>query len=223
MFWNFYLVKNHKVALTQQPLRLKKKQPQIWNFRFFGACLTKFNNNQILLNKIGYRFLLTTKFFSGWKSLIPCTAIFQTRDFYGVGTPFFSELELCSNFSKTSLIIRWSNGTQRSLWAPCKSHGWVWDSTIDAKLWLALSLFILIDSQPSYHELIRPYWKYFSGINAPAYFDGSFMKNFWHLILRVISTNFTAYLLQPNDLAKLKYFVCTLHQFWCGFWQKKTI
>jgi len=32
--------------------------------------LTKFKNNQILLNKIGHRFLLTTKLFTGWKSLI---------------------------------------------------------------------------------------------------------------------------------------------------------
>ncbi len=37
---------------------------------FFEVCLTKFKNNQILLNKISHRFLLTTKLFTGWKSLI---------------------------------------------------------------------------------------------------------------------------------------------------------
>jgi hypothetical protein len=29
--------------------------------KFFDVCLTKFKNNQILLNKISHRFLLTTK------------------------------------------------------------------------------------------------------------------------------------------------------------------
>ncbi len=33
-------------------------------------CLTKFKNNQILLNKISHRLLSTTKLFTGWKSLI---------------------------------------------------------------------------------------------------------------------------------------------------------
>jgi hypothetical protein len=32
--------------------------------------LTKFENYQILLNKISHWFLETTKLFSGWKSLI---------------------------------------------------------------------------------------------------------------------------------------------------------
>jgi len=34
--------------------------------------LTKFQNNQILLNKVSHRFLLTTKLklFTGWKILI---------------------------------------------------------------------------------------------------------------------------------------------------------
>jgi hypothetical protein len=37
---------------------------------FFDVCLTKFKNNQILRNKISHRFQLTTKLFTGWKSLI---------------------------------------------------------------------------------------------------------------------------------------------------------
>ncbi len=37
---------------------------------FFDAHLTKFKDNQILLNKICHRFLLTTKIFTGPKSLI---------------------------------------------------------------------------------------------------------------------------------------------------------
>ncbi len=36
----------------------------------FGICFTKFKNNQILLNKISHRFLVTTNLFTGWKSLI---------------------------------------------------------------------------------------------------------------------------------------------------------
>jgi hypothetical protein len=38
---------------------------------FFYVCLIKFKNNQILSNKIGHRFpLTTTEVFSSWKSLI---------------------------------------------------------------------------------------------------------------------------------------------------------
>ncbi len=31
VFYNFYLVNKHKIAKTQQPLRLEKKYAQIWN------------------------------------------------------------------------------------------------------------------------------------------------------------------------------------------------
>jgi hypothetical protein len=33
MFWDFYLVKNHKIGIkkAQQPLKLENKQGQIWN------------------------------------------------------------------------------------------------------------------------------------------------------------------------------------------------
>jgi hypothetical protein len=34
------------------------------------VCLNSFENYQFLLNKINHRFLMTTKLFSGWKSLI---------------------------------------------------------------------------------------------------------------------------------------------------------
>ncbi len=39
-------------------------------FEFFDVSLTKFENDQILLNKISNIFLATTKLLSGWKSLI---------------------------------------------------------------------------------------------------------------------------------------------------------
>ena len=39
-------------------------------YNFFDVSLTKFKNNQILLNKISHRFLLTIKLITGWKSLI---------------------------------------------------------------------------------------------------------------------------------------------------------
>jgi len=39
-------------------------------FEFFGSCLIKFKNNQILLIKISHRFLLTAKLFTKSKSLI---------------------------------------------------------------------------------------------------------------------------------------------------------
>jgi hypothetical protein len=36
----------------------------------FYVCFTKFKNNQILINKISYRFLLTTKLYTEGKILI---------------------------------------------------------------------------------------------------------------------------------------------------------
>ncbi len=63
-----------KCLKTQQPLKLEKKiTHRFGNLRlleFFDVCLTKFDNNQILLNKISHRFPLTTKLFAGWKILI---------------------------------------------------------------------------------------------------------------------------------------------------------
>ncbi len=40
----------------------------LWNY--LDECLTKFKDNQILLNKISHRFLLTTELLTGRKSLI---------------------------------------------------------------------------------------------------------------------------------------------------------
>jgi hypothetical protein len=50
-------------------------------FNFLNTCLTKSRNNQILLNKIGHRFLLTTKLFTGQKVLINLICFtLQTKD-----------------------------------------------------------------------------------------------------------------------------------------------
>ncbi len=52
------------------------------------VCSTKFENDQILLNKISHRFLVTTKLLSGWKSL---TSLLRTltnyshKKFYSIG------------------------------------------------------------------------------------------------------------------------------------------
>ncbi len=45
-----------------------------------AAHLTKFENYQILLNKISHRFLATTKLFSGQKNLIGST-LFDRKSF----------------------------------------------------------------------------------------------------------------------------------------------
>jgi len=69
MFCNFYLVKNHKIAKNSTTTKAREKNStdmESLEFKtFFDACLTKFKNNQILLNKISHRFLLTTKLFTG--------------------------------------------------------------------------------------------------------------------------------------------------------------
>jgi hypothetical protein len=52
MFCNFYLgQKITKLVKLQQTVKVEKIA-QIWNPKNFDVCLTKFKNNQILLNKI---------------------------------------------------------------------------------------------------------------------------------------------------------------------------
>ncbi len=75
MFCNFYLVKNHKIAkknstTIKASTKISTYLESLEFYNFFGVCLTKFKSNQILFNKISHRFLLTTKLFTRWKSLI---------------------------------------------------------------------------------------------------------------------------------------------------------
>jgi hypothetical protein len=55
MFCNFYLVKNRKIADNSATTEAREKicayleSLEFW--KHFDACLTKFENNQILLNK----------------------------------------------------------------------------------------------------------------------------------------------------------------------------
>jgi hypothetical protein len=70
-FCNFYLVKSYKIVTNSLKPEKNKHRfgiPRI--LQIVNACLTKFENQQILLNKISHIFLLTTKLFIGWKSLI---------------------------------------------------------------------------------------------------------------------------------------------------------
>jgi hypothetical protein len=69
MLCNFYLAKNHKMAKNAATTEAREKisayleSLEFW--KVFDVCFTKFENDQILLNKISCRFLLTTKLFSG--------------------------------------------------------------------------------------------------------------------------------------------------------------
>jgi hypothetical protein len=69
MFHNFYLVKNHKIANNSSTTEARAKlSTDLESFefqKFFEVCLTKFENYQILINKIIHRYLVTTKLFSG--------------------------------------------------------------------------------------------------------------------------------------------------------------
>ncbi len=69
MFCNFYLMKNHKIAINSTTAKARGKNKHLFGIlgilEFFDVCLTKFKNNQILLNKISHIFLLTTKLFTG--------------------------------------------------------------------------------------------------------------------------------------------------------------
>ncbi len=65
MFCNFYLVKYHKIDNSSATNKAREKNEHIFGILrildFFDACLTKFENYQILLNKISPRFLVTNK------------------------------------------------------------------------------------------------------------------------------------------------------------------
>jgi hypothetical protein len=67
-------VDNHKITNSSATTKAREKLAHIWNqynFRnFFDINLTKFENYQILRSKINHRFLVTTKLFSGQKSLM---------------------------------------------------------------------------------------------------------------------------------------------------------
>jgi hypothetical protein len=67
-------VKNHKIAKNSTNTKAREKistdLDSLEFYKNFDVCLTKFKNNQILLNKISHIFLLTTKVFIGCKSLI---------------------------------------------------------------------------------------------------------------------------------------------------------
>jgi len=56
MFCNFYLVKNHKFAKNSTTIKAGEKigtgLESLEFYNNFDICLTKFKNNQILLNKI---------------------------------------------------------------------------------------------------------------------------------------------------------------------------
>ncbi len=86
MFWNFYLVKNHNIAnnsaITQAREEISTYLESLEFQKFFDVCLTKFENYQILLNKISHIFLVTTKLLSGWKSLIGVAEMHQALKFF---------------------------------------------------------------------------------------------------------------------------------------------
>jgi hypothetical protein len=70
MFCNFYLVKNHKIAHNSATTEAREKigthleSLEVYLKKIY-VCLPKFENYQILLNKICHIFLDTTKLFGG--------------------------------------------------------------------------------------------------------------------------------------------------------------
>jgi len=75
MFWNFHLVKNHKIANNSATTKAREKiSTDLESFelkKFFDACLTKIKNNQILLNKLAKYFYWQPRYFlTGWKIAI---------------------------------------------------------------------------------------------------------------------------------------------------------
>jgi len=60
MFCSFYVVKSHKIAYNSVTTEaLEKKSADLGSLefqKFLDVCFTKFENYQILLNKISHRF-----------------------------------------------------------------------------------------------------------------------------------------------------------------------
>jgi hypothetical protein len=68
MFCDFYLVKNCRIvtnSTTTKALQNKRRFGILKILDFFAVGLAKFENNQILRNKISRRFLVTTKLCTG--------------------------------------------------------------------------------------------------------------------------------------------------------------
>ncbi len=83
MFCRFYLVKNHKIAYnsatTDAIEKIRTDLESLEFYKFYKFCdvrLTKFENYQILLNKISHRCQATTKLFRGRKSFINFKVVF---------------------------------------------------------------------------------------------------------------------------------------------------
>ncbi len=60
MFWNFYLMKNYKIANISATTWVREKISTYLESLKIDVYLTKFKNNKILLNKISHQCLLTT-------------------------------------------------------------------------------------------------------------------------------------------------------------------
>jgi hypothetical protein len=69
MFCKFYFVKNHKIASNSVNTEAGEKiSADLESFEFLKKIvvrLTKYENYQILIHKIGHRFLVTIKLLSG--------------------------------------------------------------------------------------------------------------------------------------------------------------
>jgi hypothetical protein len=73
MFCDFYLVKNHKIGNNSTTTRAWKISTDLESLEFktfLSVGLAKFENNQILLNKISRIFPVAPKLFTEWKILI---------------------------------------------------------------------------------------------------------------------------------------------------------
>jgi hypothetical protein len=69
MFCNLYLLKNHKIAYNSTTSKAREKLSTDSESLEFFLCMFEslaiLRNNQILLNKISHRYLLTTKLYIG--------------------------------------------------------------------------------------------------------------------------------------------------------------
>ncbi len=69
MFYYFYLVKNYNIANNSATTEAREKisaySESLDFLEIYDVCLTKFENYQVLHNKISQRFLMTTKLYIG--------------------------------------------------------------------------------------------------------------------------------------------------------------
>jgi hypothetical protein len=123
VFLQLLLTENHKIVKNSTPTKDREKistyLESLECFRFSDICLTKLKNNQILLNKISHRYLVTTKlFFIGLKIL---------NDFFDITQQMYTSQKIKIAHIKPVIRKKWRhvirpNENEQNATKPIKTY-----------------------------------------------------------------------------------------------------